>query len=175
MAVEIRYMEDIIEKYQFNIFKYCYQMIRCRETAEDITQEVFMKFYQISSNKKQYTPNYLYSIAHSKCIDYLRRKKREYLFKKKYKEQLHTMSTEDEFLKNEYSDELISALNCLSSYEKSVLLLKSVNELSYCEISKILNKKEATIRKQFQRSKSKIEKRLNREGGVAKNEKISVL
>lgn len=171
--MELNCIEDIIEKYQFKIFKYCYQMIRCKETSEDITQEVFIKFYQIS-NKKEYSQNYLYAIAHSKCIDYLRKQKREYLFIKNHRNQNHEMSTEDLISKDEYSHELTTALNSLSSYEKSVLLLKSVNGLSYKEMSATLNKKEAALRKQFQRAKSKLEKKLNK-GVVIYNEKISVI
>lgn len=173
--MEVIDMEDIIERFQFKIFKYCYQMIRCKESAEDITQEAFIKFYQLSNGNKEYTPNYLYSIAHSKCIDYLRRQKIEYLFKKNYNKKIYTKSTEEEYFQNEFSYEIMTALNCLSSYEKSVLLLKSVNGLSYSEISKILNKKEATLRKQFQRVKSKIEKRINNKGVIMKNEKITII
>ncbi|WP_425449208.1 RNA polymerase sigma factor [Dethiothermospora halolimnae] len=72
----LKNVEETIEKFQFNIYKYCYQMIRSKETAEDITQEVFIKFFNISK-KKDYSNSDLYKIAHNKCIDHLRREKRK--------------------------------------------------------------------------------------------------
>ncbi|MTI71723.1 MAG: RNA polymerase sigma factor [Firmicutes bacterium] len=172
--MEIDYMEDIIEKYQFSIFRYCFQMLRCKEAAEDITQEVFIKFSQISK-KKIYSNNYLYSIAHSKCIDYIRREKRKKLFIRSYKRKTYEISTEDLISQNEYSKEMKKALNSLTSYERSVLLLKSVNGFTYKEMSNILNKKESALRKQFQRAKTKIEKELNKKGVMINNEEISIL
>lgn len=166
-------IEIIIDKYQFPIYKYCYQMVRNKETAEDLTQEIFIKFYQLCT-KKYYNTNYLYSIAHSKCIDQLRKQRREILFNKNL---LHAdnyeISTEDKYLNNQYSYELESILKKLSNYERSVLLLKTVNGLSFNEISMILNKKETTVRKQFQRVKSKLEKELNKKGVNKIEEKVS--
>lgn len=171
--LDLEYMEGIVENFQFGIFRYCYQMVRSKETAEDITQEVFIKFCQLSS-KKEYSPRYLYAIAHSKCIDYLRKEKRKYVFFKNYNAETHEESTEDLFFENELSHELETILNSLTSYEKSVLLLKSVSGLSYKEMSEILKKKEPALRKQFQRAKTKIEKNLNEKGVTVNNEKISV-
>lgn len=166
-------MEEIIEKNQFNIYKYCFQMLRSKEAAEDITQEVFIKFYQLP-DKKQYSHSYLYSIAHSKCIDYIRREKRRKLFIRGNRSKIYETSAEDTFSRKHYSYELQSALNTLTSYERSVLLLRSVNELSYKEISDILNIKESALRKQYQRAKLKIEKSLNQKGVMVNNEEVSI-
>lgn len=167
-------IEEIVEKYQFSIFKYCYQMVRSKETAEDITQEVFIKFYQLS-RKKEYSGGCLYSIAYSKCIDYLRKEKRKHLLIKNYEDKTYEEPDNDLFSKNEYSDELEYALNALTGYERSVLLLKCAHELSYKEMSEILNKRESALRKQFQRAKSKVEKRLNEKGVTASNEEASII
>lgn len=174
MSLDLNCFEEVIENYQFYIFKYCYQMLRNKEAAEDITQEVFIKFYQLSG-KKEYTQGYLYSIAHSKCIDYLRKEKRKQFFFNNYNEKIKEESTEDLLSKNEYSYELENILNSLTSYEKSVLLLKSVNGLSYKEISNILNKKESALRKQFERVRNKVEKKLSEKGVNSNNEEISIL
>lgn len=148
-------------------------MVRSKETAEDITQEVFIKFYQLS-RKKEYSQGYLYSIAYSKCIDYLRREKRRHIFIKNYEDKTYEDPNDDLFSKSEYNHELKYALRSLTYYERSVLLLKCAHGLSYKEISEILNKKESALRKQFQRAKSKVEKKLNEKGVTTSNEEISV-
>lgn len=167
-------METIIENYQFSIFKYCFQMLRSKETSEDITQEVFLTYFRLSG-KKENVPQYLYAIAHSRCIDNLRREKRKRLFVKNFSHEAYEEAAEDSFFRNEYSYELQAALDTLTDYERSVLLLKSVSELSFREISEILKRKEPALRKQFQRAKSKIEKKINWEGAKSNDEGIPVL
>lgn len=166
-------MEEVVEKHQFNIYKYCYQMVRSKETAEDITQEVFIRFYRLN-NRESYSNSYLYSIAHSKCIDYLRSQKRRNMFIQNYQNKTQEASTEDHISRNQYSMELENALMNLTSYERSVLLLKGVNGFSYKDMAEILNKKEVALRKQFQRVRVKIEKNLRKEGVRGINEKVSV-
>lgn len=166
-------MEDVIEKNQFNIFKYSYQMIRNKEAAEDITQEVFIKFFKLS-NKKEYSSSYLFAIAHNECIDYLRKEKRKSFFLNSFHEKTYENSAENVLNESKFSYEVEEALNTLTSYERSVLLLRSINELSYKEIAELLNKKESTVRKQFQRAKTKIQKRLNARKEICNNEEVSV-
>ncbi|WDV47418.1 RNA polymerase sigma factor [Clostridiaceae bacterium M8S5] len=153
-------LEYIIDEYQHKLYRYCYQMVRCKETAEDIVQEVFIKYYQLSKNKKEYNKSYLYSIAHSKCIDLLRRKKLEKLNIVKFHKKTYEPSVEDNMMEDICSKEIEMILCNLSPYEKSVLLLRAVQELSYKEISEILDKNENTIRKQYNRVQIKVRNKL---------------
>ncbi len=165
--------ETIIENYQFSIFKYCFHMLRSKEASEDVTQEVFLTYYRLSG-KKENVSQYLYTIAHSRCIDILRKEKRKHLFAKNFSHEAYEEAAEDSFFRNEYSYELQAALDTLTDYERSVLLLKSVSGLSFREISEVLKKKEPALRKQFQRAKLKIEKRIKREGAESNDEGIPV-
>jgi len=165
--------ETVIENYQFSIFKYCFHMLRSKEASEDVTQEVFLTYYRLSG-KKENVPQYLYTIAHSRCIDILRREKRKHLFAKNFSHEAYEEAAEDSFFRNEYSYELQAALDTLTDYERSVLLLKSVSGLSFREISEVLKKKEPALRKQFQRAKLKIEKKIKREGAESNDEGIPV-
>ena len=166
-------IETIIENYQFSIFKYCFHMLRSKEASEDVTQEVFLTYYRLSG-KKENVSQYLYTIAHSRCIDILRKEKRKHLFAKNFSHEAYEEAAEDSFFRNEYSYELQAALETLTDYERSVLLLKTVSGLSFREISEILKKKEPALRKQFQRAKLKIEKRIKREGAESNDEGIPV-
>ncbi len=165
--------ETIIENYQFSIFKYCFHMLRSKEASEDVTQEVFLTYYRLSG-KKENVSQYLYTIAHSRCIDILRKEKRKHLYAKNFSHEAYEEAAEDSFFRNEYSYELQAALDTLTDYERSVLLLKSVSGLSFREISEVLKKKEPALRKQFQRAKLKIEKRIKREGAESNDEGIPV-
>ena len=53
---------DIEEQYD-KIFHYCYYRIRDKNVAEDITQEVFLRFYNSNYVEQQKEIRYLYTIA----------------------------------------------------------------------------------------------------------------
>lgn len=134
-------------------------MVRNTHTAQDITQEVFLKYYQLSLKNKSCNSSYLYCIAHSKCIDLLRRKKIERMYVNVLRlndreQQTSSIPEEDE--------ELSEILNKLKAYEKSVLLLKAVHGFSHKEIANILGKNESSIRKQYSRVQSKVRRMFER-------------
>ena len=64
---------DIEEQYD-KIFHYCYYRIRDKNVAEDITQEVFLRFYNSNYVEQQKEIRYLYTIARNLCIDEYRKR-----------------------------------------------------------------------------------------------------
>ena len=56
-------VEDLIRRYYSDIYKYCFFHLGNRETAEDITQEVFLKFLKSLDSYREYgkLKNYLCS------------------------------------------------------------------------------------------------------------------
>ena len=58
---------DIEEQYD-KIFHYCYYRIRDKNVAEDITQEVFLRFYNSNYVEQQKEIRYLYTIARNLSI-----------------------------------------------------------------------------------------------------------
>lgn len=47
-------VEDLIRKYYSDIYKYCFFHLGNRETAQDITQEVFLKFLKSRDTYSEY-------------------------------------------------------------------------------------------------------------------------
>ena len=78
--------EDIMDKYLEKIIYFIYCFVRNSETAEDLAQDVFVYIlmYKEKYNFKCSLKTYLYIIARSKAIDYLRRQKRIVEFKEEY-------------------------------------------------------------------------------------------
>lgn len=66
---------DLEEQYD-KIYRYCYFKVRHCQTAEDITQETFLRFFnkQLSLNSDKELP-YLYTIARNLCIEEYRKRK----------------------------------------------------------------------------------------------------
>lgn len=53
-------------------------------------------------------------------------------------------------------DRLISAINDLPQHYREVLMLRYVHEMSVKEISKVLHRRQGTIRKQIERARSRL-------------------
>lgn len=66
---------DIEEQYD-KIYRYCYFKVHHRETAEDITQETFLRYLENEDYRNTGKAlQYLYTIARNLCTDEYRKKK----------------------------------------------------------------------------------------------------
>lgn len=65
-----------IEEHYDKIYRYCYYRLQHRETAEDVTQETFLRFYLKNYGRQGENPlKVMYTIARNLCVDEARRKK----------------------------------------------------------------------------------------------------
>lgn len=121
---------DLEEQYN-KIYRYCYMKLGHRQTAEDLTQETFLRFfadrrYQDMGRELAY----LYTIARNQCIDYYRKQKPLVM-----PEELSEGPKEDELLT---SFALQEAVKKLAPEDQELIFFKYVNELSAAEIGQIL-------------------------------------
>lgn len=70
---------ELVRRYERPVFALVYRMVRNRETAEDLTQDTFVK---VLNHIDRYSPDFkfsswLFKIAHNLTIDALRRKQLE--------------------------------------------------------------------------------------------------
>lgn len=71
--------DTLIERYYTAILRYCARHTPCTQTAEDLTQEVFLHLFRtIGSYREQgQFRAYLYRIAYCLCVDAARQRKME--------------------------------------------------------------------------------------------------
>ncbi len=66
---------DLEEQY-YKIYRYCYFRLHDRQTAEDITQEAFLRYFeQEQSQAVERILPWLYTVARNLCMDEFRRQK----------------------------------------------------------------------------------------------------
>ncbi len=144
---KVEAFNEIVRRYQQKIYWLARRMIGSHEEADDIVQEVFVKVYSSLKNFRSDSSLYtwLYRIAANHAINILRKKKIiEFV---SFDNILHAQSaSEDENLNpvkllesKEINSLLQEAILTLAPKQKKVFLLRYYNELSYEEISKILN------------------------------------
>lgn len=139
----------VYDRYFKSIYQFIYFRISNRETAEDLTAEVFLKVWQYI-NKGKDVENLralLYSTARHLVIDYYRKKKTISL--EDIKEEKFTVSKLDMDRKMELFGDLDMLKTILLQLKKEyqeVVILRYDQDLSYDEIAKIMGKGVGAIR-----------------------------
>lgn len=123
---------DMEEQYD-KIYRYCYFKLHHRETAEDVTQETFLRYFEkYDCAAKEQTLKCLYTIARNLCIDEYRRKPVAPLVESMQQEE---SSNEEQILT---SLTVRTALSELESGEQELLLLRYVNGVPVSTIGQLL-------------------------------------
>ena len=123
---------DIDEQYE-KIYRYCFLRVRHKETAEDLTQETFLRYLEHPHyNSVDKTLQLLYTIAGNLCTDEFRRKRTEEL----PDTDISSENVEDDVLSN---FDLKQALGKLSEEDREIILLRYVNEVPVNVIAKLHN------------------------------------
>lgn len=123
---------SIDEQYD-KIYRYCYLRVRHKETAEDITQETFLRYLEHPHyNSVDKTLQLLYTIAGNLCNDEFRKVKASELPEDKAADD----DIEDSVLSG---FELKQALAKLSDEDREIILLRYVNGVPVNVIANLHN------------------------------------
>lgn len=138
--------EELYGRYSSKVFSFIMKKLRNQTDAEDLLQKIFLKVHE---SKHLYKPKFkfeqwLFVIARTAVLDYLRAKTR-------YQNRLDRLEKDKEeagFSNDSLSPEALSSLN---DDQKEMLEMKFIDELSYLEMAKLLNKSETSLRKMVSR------------------------
>ena len=151
------------------IYRYVFYQVKDRMTAEDVTEEVFLKAWRgISSckGKEQTFSSWLYRIAHNHMIDYLRSRQR-HLSREDSLTEIDTIarvdSPEPETEAKLDWQELLETISYLPQNQKQVIILKFTEGLDNREIGQIMGKSQGAVRVLQMRALATLRKRLGRE------------
>lgn len=146
-----------LEEQYDKIYRYCYFKVHNRETAEDITQEAFLHFFESGTYQDTgRSLQYLYTIARNLCTDEYRRRRTEPLddsFPKGYAED----STEDTITAR-LSVRL--ALAALEETDRELLLLRYVNETPVSVIASLLGISRFAVRRRVMQAVRNLKEQL---------------
>ena len=150
------------ERHRTLLFAIAYRMLGSVADAEDMVQETFLRWQQVSKAKVTSPKNYLVSIVTRLCIDRLRsaRVQPEQYIGTWLPEPIVTAATSDPADMVELADSLSTAflvlLESLSPTERAVFLLREVFEYDYGEVGQIVNKTPANCRQIFRRARQRL-------------------
>ena len=159
--------ENLTKKYQQAIYSICIRMTGTHQSADDLSQDTFVKAYFALTSFKDHMNffTWIRKIAVNSTLNYLKTQKKEvplYEGGKKFfekasssQEQPH-LRLERRQMKNQFQE----AIQSLSPEQKSVFILRTYENLSYKEISQILRISPGTVMSRLSRARKILQQTL---------------
>ena len=161
---------ELVSRYRDRLINFIYRFVNDTESAEDIVQDALLKVY----THKHYYKNiakfstWLYTIAGNLAKTELRKKKTRKVTnlsqmgpEDKDFELTSNEPETDKATQNEYLEKRIQiAINKLPLHFKTVTILREIQELSYEEISKIVDVPLGTVKSRINRARLQLQKEL---------------
>ena len=161
---------QIVEGYKDSILGLCIRYLGNQEDAEEVAQDVFIRLHKAASS---YEPRaklstYLYRIAVNLSLNRIRDRKWNRLvpwdIHRKYEEKNPMISaaySPDQLLEQKEKQEMVrKAIDTLPPNQKTTLLLKRFQGLSYEEIARVMDCSISAVESRLHRAKLNLEKKL---------------
>ena len=169
--------ESLVKKYQRNIYLLCHRMTGAHQAADDLSQDTFIKaFFSLNTFKDGMNFfTWIRKIAVNTSLNFLRIRKREkplgdndaYVTSNPYSSSQD--SPPEQLQKNRMQEKFKTALKSLPSDQKTIFILRVYEDLSYKDISELLNIPQGTVMSRLSRARRKLQRELADylEGGVS--------
>jgi RNA polymerase sigma-70 factor, ECF subfamily len=165
--------EILINRHQASILNLVYRFIGDRTQAKDLAQEVFIRVWQAAGSyqpKAKFT-TWIYRITANLCFNELKSARRKKLFqflRSDADNEIHgeedfpdgSPSPEDLLLAKERSHQITKALQSLPENQRMALVLKRYDDLSYVEISQIIDCSVSAVESLLVRAKRTLQEKL---------------
>lgn len=152
-----------IEENYDKIYKYIYYRIHDKELAEDLTQEVFLKFLDSSYREQGKDIRYLYMIARNLYIDAMRSSGRERRYERQDIEDCAIELPSNETPIEEQVVEAVwlkQVLDRLSEEDREIVFLRFVNEEPISVISQMYGISRFAVYRKLIKIQQQIKKEL---------------
>jgi RNA polymerase sigma factor (sigma-70 family) len=132
--------EALVARYQSRLLAFCRHMLSSREDAEDVLQEVFAAAFNamLADEREINVRPWLYRIARNRSLNHLRRAQAVGMDSMDIHLSEGGLTTADKVHKREEFRLLIADVQDLPETQKSALLLREIDALSYDQIAEAM-------------------------------------
>ena len=159
--------DEIIKEYRYPLTLFINSYIHDEASAEDLAIDTFMYLlvHKYRFNFQVSLKSYLYMIARSKALDYLKHQKIYTMieYNDEYIENVEHVSLIDLVLKEERKKILYKSIQKLSQDKKEAIYLVYIEECSYEEAAKIMKKNKKQIDNLLYQAKKELKRMLEKE------------
>jgi RNA polymerase sigma-70 factor, ECF subfamily len=160
--------DELYEKYHQDVFQFLFYMVRNKEHAEDLVQEVYIRVFKSYHRfeGKSSEKTWLFSIARNVAIDFFRKQKG---WKEKILEKFDWSSNQvkadypipDEIaIQNEEIKRIYDCLENCTMDQRSVIILRYLQDLSITETAQALGWTESKVKTTQHRSLKVLKKQM---------------
>jgi RNA polymerase sigma factor (sigma-70 family) len=132
--------EAIVDRYQGRLLGFCRQMLGSTEDAEDVLQEVFVNAYRamLADEREINLRPWLYRIARNRCLNHLRKPTADAQESMDLVPAVEAASTAEKVHNREEFRQLLTDVGKLPETQRSALLLREMDAMSYEEIAQAM-------------------------------------
>ena len=154
-----RAVHIMIQQYRESLLYHAICIVKDRDEAYDLVQEVFIRAIR---EERLFTHDFrikawLYRVTSNLCFNLVRNKKRRsaILDAAKMSDRSDADQLSDIF-SDERRTEVLKAISTLSEEHQNILMMRYYNDLSYKELSEVLDVKLGTVMSRLSRARSKL-------------------
>src|SRR5881275_1554852 len=132
--------ESLVARYQARLLAFCRHMLGSREDAEDVLQEVFAAAFNamVADERPINVRPWLYRIARNRSLNHLRRQQAIGVDSMDVHLAEHGVTTADKVHRREEFRQLIGDVQDLPETQRTALLLREIDALSYDQIAEAM-------------------------------------
>jgi len=154
-----QFLEEI-EELRPKLHRFCSRMCGSVLDGEDVVQEVLAQaFYNLPSlkNKSRLEP-WLFRIAHHKCVDLIRRERRQREDTVPYEEENEPegAAAENELEDEPINETLAALVGALPPKERAAVLLKDVLQYRLAEVAEVVDSTVGGVKAALHRARTKL-------------------
>jgi len=143
----------IYDRYSGFVHSYALKLLGDRDTAEDVFQDTFIKFYKnVRYDDGANIKSYLIRIARNLCYNSIRNKKQNIPIE----DMEYILQVNINYEKKELLSLINSAMELLDDPYKEIFILREYSNMNYNEIGEIMNITSENAKIRYFRAKQKI-------------------
>jgi RNA polymerase sigma-70 factor (ECF subfamily) len=148
--------EDIYKRYSQDVYRFAYFLSGNQALAEDITSETFVRLWSSDSNKIRIltVKAYLFAIARHLYVDNWRSSSRTVAVDPDLPES--GADPEMEAIQKSELEEVFRWLQAIPEVDRTALLMRAQNEMSYEDIARVLGISLAAVKIKIHRARLKL-------------------
>ena len=164
--------EQLVTIYEKTVFNMAMYIMKDREDALDVSQEVFIKLWRSleSFRGESSLKTYLMMLTRNAAYDLLRKKKRMQSAPLYYEnedgketsmdivDESDEANPEQSYLKKEKIETVRKAISTLDPSYRDVIIMRDISSMSYAEIARVTGLAEGTVKSRLSRARMALKK-----------------
>lgn len=151
-------IDEVYRRYGSFVYNVAYRMLSSKEDAEEVVQNVFLSVYQHRDGFKHQSSikTWVYRITVNQCLNWIKQNKKHQQGRIDDETVLDHVAVTESSGDDSVSDKVQHMLKVLSEQERSCMILRSIEGLSYEEIAESLAMNINTVRTHLRRAREKL-------------------